>query len=172
MVGGGMQGAMEQECSITCKCSDIELPSELCSLFGCVDGAVEGDEESGAVDDHSSFLAVVVSDAPGSDGKPDAHQQQPDVESQQLLDRKVNDEAPELMRNDPAVGFLEAWRIPGVATFALCLFFSKLVAYTFLYWLPFYIRQTRKFPSCAHSIRAHSQFICHGPTVSRRLVPS
>ncbi|KAG0584755.1 hypothetical protein M758_3G233000 [Ceratodon purpureus] len=58
-----------------------------------------------------------------------------DLESQE---QKV----PELGRNDPAVGFLEAWRIPGVATFALCLFFSKLVAYTFLYWLPFYIRQT------------------------------
>ncbi|KAI4972825.1 hypothetical protein ZWY2020_003750 [Hordeum vulgare] len=41
-----------------------------------------------------------------------------------------------------AIGFLEAWRIPGVAPFALCLFFSKLVAYTFLYWLPFYISHT------------------------------
>ncbi|XP_020590235.1 putative glycerol-3-phosphate transporter 1 [Phalaenopsis equestris] len=40
---------------------------------------------------------------------------------------------------DKAIGFFEAWRIPGVAPFALCLFFSKLVAYTFLYWLPFYI---------------------------------
>ncbi|KAJ6851102.1 putative glycerol-3-phosphate transporter 1 [Iris pallida] len=43
---------------------------------------------------------------------------------------------------DRAVGFMEAWRIPGVAPFALCLFFSKLVAYTFLYWLPFYISHT------------------------------
>lgn len=43
---------------------------------------------------------------------------------------------------DKAVGFLQAWRIPGVAPFALCLFFSKLVAYTFLYWLPFYISHT------------------------------
>ncbi|KAL6530260.1 hypothetical protein OROHE_014613 [Orobanche hederae] len=41
-----------------------------------------------------------------------------------------------------AVGFVEAWRIPGVAPFSLCLFFAKLVAYTFLYWLPFYIRHT------------------------------
>ncbi|KAM0934330.1 putative ABC-type glycerol 3-phosphate transporter [Dioscorea sansibarensis] len=40
------------------------------------------------------------------------------------------------------VGFFEAWRIPGVAPFAFCLFFSKLVAYTFLYWLPFYISHT------------------------------
>lgn len=41
-----------------------------------------------------------------------------------------------------AVGFSEAWRIPGVASFALCLFFAKLVAYTFLYWFPFYISHT------------------------------
>ncbi|BAT91242.1 hypothetical protein LR48_Vigan08g202900 [Vigna angularis] len=41
-----------------------------------------------------------------------------------------------------AIGFLEAWKIPGVAPFALCLFFAKLVAYTFLYWLPFYVSHT------------------------------
>ncbi|PIN20312.1 Permease of the major facilitator superfamily [Handroanthus impetiginosus] len=41
-----------------------------------------------------------------------------------------------------AIGFLDAWRLPHVASYAFCLFFSKLVAYTFLYWLPFYIRHT------------------------------
>ncbi|CAN0908372.1 Putative glycerol-3-phosphate transporter 4 [Linum grandiflorum] len=41
-----------------------------------------------------------------------------------------------------SVGLLEACSIPGVIPFALCLFFSKLVAYTFLYWLPFYLSQT------------------------------
>ncbi|MCL7041478.1 hypothetical protein MKW94_012098 [Papaver nudicaule] len=41
-----------------------------------------------------------------------------------------------------AVGFIEAWRLPGVAPYSFCLFFSKLVAYTFLYWLPFYISHT------------------------------
>lgn len=45
------------------------------------------------------------------------------------------------IKNKP-VGFIEAWKIPGVAPFALCLFFAKLVAYTFLYWLPFYISHT------------------------------
>eukprot|EP00873_Tetraselmis_striata_P029900 jgi/Tetstr1/450164/TSEL_037206.t1 len=40
------------------------------------------------------------------------------------------------------ISFLTAWAIPGVTPFALCLFFSKLVAYTFLYWLPFYIKST------------------------------
>lgn len=39
-----------------------------------------------------------------------------------------------------AIGFWDAWKLPGVASFSCCLFFSKLVAYTFLYWLPFYIR--------------------------------
>jgi MFS transporter, OPA family, solute carrier family 37 (glycerol-3-phosphate transporter), member 1/2 len=29
-----------------------------------------------------------------------------------------------------------------VSAFALCLFFSKLVAYVFLYWLPYYIKLT------------------------------
>ncbi|KAJ6703770.1 MAJOR FACILITATOR SUPERFAMILY TRANSPORTER 16 ISOFORM B [Salix viminalis] len=49
---------------------------------------------------------------------------------------------PESDVKQEAVGFIEAWKIPGVAPFALCLFFSKLVAYTFLYWLPFYISHT------------------------------
>ncbi|CAI5985604.1 unnamed protein product [Closterium sp. NIES-64] len=50
---------------------------------------------------------------------------------------------------DRAVGFLEAWRIPGVAAFALCLFFAKLVAYTFLYWLPFFISRTEPVAAAA-----------------------
>ncbi|CAH9134165.1 unnamed protein product [Cuscuta epithymum] len=41
-----------------------------------------------------------------------------------------------------SIGLLGATTIPGVIPFALCLFFSKLVAYTFLYWLPFYLSQT------------------------------
>ena len=48
----------------------------------------------------------------------------------------------EISDSSGAIGFLEAWRLPGVVPFAFCLFFSKLVAYTFLYWLPFYIRHT------------------------------
>ncbi|KAH6829844.1 Major facilitator superfamily protein [Perilla frutescens var. hirtella] len=44
--------------------------------------------------------------------------------------------------NKRSIGLLEACLIPGVIPFALCLFFAKLVAYTFLYWLPFYLSQT------------------------------
>lgn len=41
---------------------------------------------------------------------------------------------------DDAIGFLGAIKIPGVIEFSLSLFFSKLVSYTFLYWLPLYIQ--------------------------------
>ncbi|KAL8539894.1 hypothetical protein ACS0TY_001482 [Phlomoides rotata] len=44
--------------------------------------------------------------------------------------------------NRRSIGLLEACFIPGVIPFALCLFFAKLVAYTFLYWLPYYLSQT------------------------------
>jgi MFS transporter, OPA family, solute carrier family 37 (glycerol-3-phosphate transporter), member 1/2 len=37
---------------------------------------------------------------------------------------------------------LQAWCVPGVTTYAFTLFFAKLVAYTFLYWLPYYINAT------------------------------
>lgn len=40
------------------------------------------------------------------------------------------------------VSFAAAWCIPGVAVYAFTLFFAKLVAYTFLYWLPYYINAT------------------------------
>lgn len=38
-----------------------------------------------------------------------------------------------------AITFLDALKIPGVVEFSLCLFFSKLVSYTFLFWLPRYL---------------------------------
>lgn len=48
-------------------------------------------------------------------------------------------------QNEPtsdAIGFMGALRIPGVVEYSLCLFFSKLVSYTFLYWLPLYIQSS------------------------------
>ncbi|CAL9187600.1 unnamed protein product [Musa hybrid cultivar] len=74
---------------------------------------------------------------------------EPGVVELEDLDQAIGEEmglleSKEMHEADPvtAIGFLEAWRLPGVAPFAFCLFFSKLVAYTFLYWLPFYIRHT------------------------------
>ncbi|XP_046548238.1 LOW QUALITY PROTEIN: glucose-6-phosphate exchanger SLC37A2-like [Haliotis rubra] len=53
----------------------------------------------------------------------------PDRDDQPLLKKK----------EDKAITILDAMRIPGVVEFALCLFFAKLVSYTFLFWLPKYI---------------------------------
>ncbi|CAG2166713.1 unnamed protein product, partial [Oppiella nova] len=41
-----------------------------------------------------------------------------------------------------AISILDAIKIPGVIEFSICLFFAKLVSYTFLDWLPLYISQT------------------------------
>ncbi|XP_055531986.1 glucose-6-phosphate exchanger SLC37A2 isoform X2 [Wyeomyia smithii] len=43
---------------------------------------------------------------------------------------------------EDAIGFAGALKIPGVIEFSLSLFFSKLVSYTFLYWLPLYIQSS------------------------------
>lgn len=43
---------------------------------------------------------------------------------------------------DSPIDFMGAIKIPGVVEFSLCLFFSKLVNYTFLFWLPLYIKNT------------------------------
>ncbi|XP_071942356.1 glucose-6-phosphate exchanger SLC37A2-like [Antedon mediterranea] len=42
---------------------------------------------------------------------------------------------------EEAISLRGALLIPGVVEFSLCLFFAKLVSYTFLYWLPLYISQ-------------------------------
>jgi OPA family glycerol-3-phosphate transporter-like MFS transporter 1/2 len=65
-----------------------------------------------------------------------------DLQKVESEEAKLIDPENSILDSSSAIGFLEAWKIPGVAPFAFCLFFSKFVAYTFLYWLPFYIRHT------------------------------
>lgn len=73
----------------------------------------------------------------------------------QKVELEDNDDSGRILEFSSAIGFLEAWKLPNVATFAFCLFFSKLVAYTFLYWLPFYIRHTGMFSirTSKHTLR-------------------
>jgi len=47
--------------------------------------------------------------------------------------------------NEQAISIFGALKIPGVIEFSLCLFFAKLVSYTFLYWLPTFIKESGKF---------------------------
>jgi len=46
--------------------------------------------------------------------------------------------------NEQAISIFGALKIPGVIEFSLCLFFAKLVSYTFLYWLPTFIKESGK----------------------------
>ncbi|KAK7488945.1 hypothetical protein BaRGS_00019902, partial [Batillaria attramentaria] len=46
---------------------------------------------------------------------------------------------------DEAISIWRAARLPGVLEFSLCLFFAKLVSYTFLFWLPKYIGATTNY---------------------------
>ncbi|CAH0384376.1 unnamed protein product [Bemisia tabaci] len=57
---------------------------------------------------------------------------------------KVRTEGSPILSNmpDKPVGFFKALVIPGVMEYSLCLFFAKLVSYTFLYWLPRYIKSS------------------------------
>ncbi|CAH8616563.1 unnamed protein product [Schistosoma guineensis] len=51
--------------------------------------------------------------------------------------------------------FLSALKVPGVIEYSLTLFFSKLVSYTFLFWLPMYIREAGGFdPSSSADLSA------------------
>ncbi|XP_022088500.1 glucose-6-phosphate exchanger SLC37A2-like isoform X2 [Acanthaster planci] len=49
-----------------------------------------------------------------------------------------------VLSEQPAITTWRALMIPGVIEFSLSLFFCKLVSYTFLFWLPYYISRTTK----------------------------
>ncbi|CAI9095653.1 OLC1v1031648C1 [Oldenlandia corymbosa var. corymbosa] len=71
-----------------------------------------------------------------------ALKEQKNADKVMALDEQKNVETPIIASSRRSIGFVGAWRIPGVRQFAFCLLFAKLVAYTFLYWLPFYLSQT------------------------------
>ena len=48
--------------------------------------------------------------------------------------------SPNDLEKPKAVTFMTAMLIPGVLEFSFALFFCKLVAYTFLFWLPYYLK--------------------------------
>lgn len=64
---------------------------------------------------------------------------------QELIRRSQREDSQIIIYPSPsekAIGFLGAVRIPGVVEYSLSLFFAKLVSYTFLYWLPLYIKSS------------------------------
>jgi OPA family glycerol-3-phosphate transporter-like MFS transporter 1/2 len=66
--------------------------------------------------------------------------QKPDSDDENENDVMQSTLSQELTRNSEPIGLLGALTIPGVIEFSFSLFFAKLVAYTFLYWLPYYVK--------------------------------
>ncbi|CAD7695242.1 unnamed protein product [Ostreobium quekettii] len=64
----------------------------------------------------------------------------PDEEAQASYEPLLNQEAT-VKPAQEGISFFDAWKIPGIVAYAFALFFSKLVAYTFLFWLPFYLTE-------------------------------
>ncbi|KAK7021123.1 hypothetical protein SK128_027003 [Halocaridina rubra] len=58
---------------------------------------------------------------------------------------KEGDSPSSSLEEEQAISFVDSLKIPGVVEFSLSLFFSKLVSYTFLYWLPNYINNSTSF---------------------------
>jgi len=59
------------------------------------------------------------------------------------------EERTESQKDKPAIGIKKALMVPGVIEYAMCLFFNKLVNYSFLYWLPSYIQDNQNVSSQA-----------------------
>ncbi|XP_065902896.1 glucose-6-phosphate exchanger SLC37A2-like [Dysidea avara] len=53
-----------------------------------------------------------------------------------------------------AISFWRALLIPGLVEFSIVLFFAKLVSYSFLFWLPFYIKNIRIGGHCLNTFQS------------------
>ena len=66
----------------------------------------------------------------------------------QCISIQINEDDPLIATVDDsqmeAISFTKALFIPGVLEYSFSLFFCKMVNYTFLYWLPLYIKETSK----------------------------
>ncbi|XP_013384471.1 glucose-6-phosphate exchanger SLC37A2 isoform X1 [Lingula anatina] len=73
----------------------------------------------------------------------------PNAEEEPLSSQSVNnvDNLPQEHAEHEPISLLGALKVPGVVEFSLCLFFAKLVSYTFLFWLPKYIKATTSLSS-------------------------
>jgi len=120
------------------------LPGLIIAFFGVVNWffmvpnpefvgiSSETNEEHNATGSHSGFEPEAEkSPVPAGSGDSST--------SPHGVSRSIASNEPEEER---AISFWGALKIPGVVEFSLCLFFAKLVSYTFLYWLPTFIKES------------------------------
>lgn len=79
------------------------------------------------------------------------------IQTFEQINEKADSNGKKSETKNEAISILSALSIPGVIEFSACLFFTKLVSYTFLYWLPLYLKETSNFSS-ANSAYASIMF--------------
>lgn len=79
---------------------------------------------------------IVVQEAGGDSSSLDSTSIKSDGQSDKSIHKNSDAD------DDKAISFWRAVRIPGVIEYSFSLFFTKLINYTFLYWLPKYLKDS------------------------------
>ncbi|XP_037944918.1 glucose-6-phosphate exchanger SLC37A2-like [Teleopsis dalmanni] len=92
------------------------------------------------------IMFLFLAESPESVGlqldRPYSYERINDSDVEDDRNRNESSESAQLLQQRPSISIIDALHIPGVIEFSFCLFFSKLVSYTFLYWLPLYIENS------------------------------
>ncbi|XP_052872547.1 glucose-6-phosphate exchanger SLC37A2 isoform X1 [Anopheles cruzii] len=97
-----------------------------------LDGLVDSDDEE-------EVAVTVEQDNASTRSLRGSHHSYAEINERTPIMGSINRAPP---ARDKVIGFMGALKIPGVVEFSLSLFFAKLVNYTFLFWLPFYIQSS------------------------------
>ncbi|XP_017866743.1 PREDICTED: glucose-6-phosphate exchanger SLC37A2 isoform X2 [Drosophila arizonae] len=112
---------------------------------------VDQPEIVGCHPQHSAQERRIISNESDADNDDDEEQARRSEADQVSFRSPVTERTPILAgqssRDRPVahgrpISLKDALHIPGVVEFSLCLFFTKLVSYTFMYWLPLYIQSS------------------------------
>ncbi|XP_028160198.1 glucose-6-phosphate exchanger SLC37A2 [Ostrinia furnacalis] len=116
----------------------------LATVTAIIDGTGSPSRQSRSDDEEDPEPAQVIVGDQTASLRPNRHSannppysSEDATESTALLSRR-----PSHSHGSSAVSLSRALSIPGVMEFSLSLFFAKLVSYTFLYWLPMYIKSS------------------------------
>ncbi|XP_017959642.1 glucose-6-phosphate exchanger SLC37A2 isoform X2 [Drosophila navojoa] len=106
---------------------------------------VDQPEIVGCHPQHSTQERRIISNESDADSDNDEEQARRSQADQVSFRSPPTERTPIFARpssRDRPISLMGALHIPGVVEFSLCLFFTKLVSYTFMYWLPLYIQSS------------------------------
>ncbi|EDW02199.1 glucose-6-phosphate exchanger SLC37A2 isoform X2 [Drosophila grimshawi] len=112
---------------------------------------VDQPEIVGCYPQHAAQERRVANESDAENGDDDDEEQARHSEADQVSYRPLPTERTPILTRQASrerhaagrpISLADALHIPGVVEFSLCLFFTKLVSYTFMYWLPLYIQSS------------------------------